>query len=362
MNSSVINGLFGIGDSLFGIGGAALDAEFQRQLAKQQFEYQQKLAEQQNDYNVENYRMQWSDQKSWNNESSQVARRRAAGLNPVAGDVAPSTGASASVGAASQGSAPSFHPTKFADALSGVMDRAVQRRAVESQSKLNEAKAMEILGQTPNSKSQKGLFDSQKNLNDQKVTTEKSIKALNDATAALRNSMELTERQRRDLTEVEVGLRTIQYQLANLDYRRQMSTVKVRQGDKEVSLPYFLADSYLKGYEIMRTMNDAKTSYYQAQSAHARAGIDFMNFQTWNERYRMMLADMASQIRLRNSESAAREFTNKLNDEMREAIKDASYSRYRVQWKRDWRDYERIDNGTDEAIWLWQSIVPFVGN
>lgn len=349
-------------DGAFSLGGAAMDAEYQRQLAKQQFEYQQKLAEQQNDYNVENYRMQWSDQKSWNNEASQIARRRAAGLNPVAGDVAPSTGASASVGAASQGSAPSFHPTKFAEALSGIMDRAVQRRAVESQSKLNEAKAMEILGETPNSKSQKGLLDSQKNLTDQKSTTEKSIQALNDATTALRNSMELTERQRRDLAEVEVGLRTMQYKLANLDYRRQMSTVKVRQGDKEVSLPFFLADSYLKGYEIMRTMNDAKTSYYQAKSARARAGIDFMNFQTWNERFRTTIADITSQIRLRNSESAAREFSNKLNDEMREAIKSATYSRYQAESKRNWRDFYRIDNGTDELMWLWQSIVPFVGH
>lgn len=349
-------------DGAFSLGGAAMDAEYQRRLAQQQFEYQQKLAEQQNDYNVENYRMQWSDQKAWNNEASQVARRRAAGLNPNAGDVANSTGASASVGAASQGSAPSFHPTKFAEALSGVMDRAVERRSVESQAMLNEAKAKEILGETPNSKSQRGLIDSQKNLTDQKAITEKSVQALNEATTTLRQSQDLTEQMRRNLTEIEAGFRNMQWKLASLDYERQLSTVKIKQGDREVSLPYFLADSYLKGYEIMKNMNDAKTSYYQSKSARARAGIDFMEFNTWNERYRTMINDMVSQIRQRNSSSAAQEFINKLNDEMRDAIKDTYYSRYRSEYKRNWRDYYRIENGTDEALWLWQSIVPFVGS
>lgn len=344
------------------IGGAAMDYEYQRRLAQQQFEYQQQLAHQQNDYNVSNYLMQWSDQKSWNNEASQVARRRAAGLNPNAGDVANSTGASASVGAASQGSAPSFHPTGFAQAARDIMGYFSQQKLADSQANLNNAKADDILGLTPNSRSQRGLTDSQKKLTDEKVNTEKSVQSLNDATTTLRRSQDLTEQMRRTLTEIQAGFQNMQWKLASLDYRKQLSTVKVKQGDKEVSLPYFLADSYLKGYDIMRNMNDAKTSYYQAQSARARAGIDFMEFKTWNERYRTMLSDMVSQIRQRNSVSAAQEFTNKLNDDMHDAIKDFYYSRYRSEQKRNWRDYYRIDNGTDEALWLWQSIVPFVGS
>lgn len=179
--ADIASALIGEAGSLLGTGFQAL---YNDHATKQQYKYNRKLMLEQNDLNIAN----WQRQNEYNSPSKQVARMKAAGLNPSLfyGASANALGSDVSpVGSQSVGQA---HPvtTDFGQSTlqSSLMD--AQREVMESQAAKNFADANQTNELTPWVSKE---IQSRLSLNDQ------NAKLLNENVEKVRNESELLKWQ-----------------------------------------------------------------------------------------------------------------------------------------------------------------------
>lgn len=336
-----------IADALLGIAGQGIDYVIQKKLAEQQFQYQQQLAAQQNNFNVGNYVMQRNDERSWNNESAVVARRRQAGLNPVS-DAAGSSAVSASVGSAGLPSAPSMSwhggtgqllQNAFAQYWQNKQTEK-QLDSIDADTDLKRAQAESLRGETKPAKSQ--------------MAVNESVKRLNDATRGLTDARSLTEGATFQLRQFEAGLAQVDGLMRHLDYRSAVSKVTVRQGSQKVSLPRFLVGGLVEGYEVLERMNRSKSSYYAADIDRQRAA-------NWFSEFKATIDNIKSQIRLRAGQSAAQDFENALRRELRDYEKESRKQSFRHTVGVLGTQADRSGTFMDTLGWVIGNVSPFSG-
>lgn len=298
------------------------------QATKLSYKRQRELLKYQTDLNREN----WQMQNEYNTDTAQVNRRRAAGLNPVTIDGSSNAG---TISSATPGSVATPQIPDFQQVVGNTLGAAVIRSDIalrDSQAELNRANAADVLGETPTSQARMSL--------------EQSSADLNRVTSQLTQVRSLSEYQRYQVTSVDYQIRKIDKAMRDLDFQKFTSSIQIDVGNgKSTNMPYYLADTLLKGAEVSATFARSRKDIYEADN--------------WMESFRASMQSIASTIRKNASSSVAQEFENAINRRLQALIlKSRSHGLY-YDAEKSGNLYWREKKGSADLGRIIQSISPF---
>lgn len=318
----------------------------QKRLQSRQFDFQRKLNEQANRFNVQNYQMQRDDERWWNSESSQVARRRAAGLNPVS-DAATAAPIGSSIGNASSGSAAGASAPS-----SDIAGSVMQGYQLSIQSRLATAQADKLAADADLASAEASRARGEDPVSKTVVDLNKSVSALNDATKRLTSSKIVSEGVSRRLMRFESKLR-------ELDYKRLSSNTTIQTDHGSVTLPRFLADNIMFAAQAATQFEVKSRTRAEARNARLNTALLNNEVQNWTERFRATLDDIRAGIRRNESSSDAQDFENDINRMLRDNIIDTRIGEYNYksgEYKRMNRGFNR---GTRTVSEILNVLVPW---
>lgn len=292
------------------------------------YKRQRELLEYQNQLNRENWRMQ----NAYNTDVAQVGRRRAAGLNAVTIDGASNAGtmSSATPGSVNMQSIPDFQSI-VGQALGAAQARSTMDLQ-DSKAELNRAEAANLRGDTPTAQVS--------------MTLQQSAARLNDVTRQLTSVRSLSEFQKYKVATVDYEIRKIDKILRNLDYQKFTSSIQIDLGHgRSTNMPYYLADTLLKGAEVASSFANSRKSIMEADN--------------WIESFRSSMSSIASTIRRNTSSSVAQEFENAINRRLESLIeKSRAYGLY-YEAEKSGNMYWREKKGSADLGRIIQSLSPF---
>lgn len=328
MDPSYLNAL---NQGIQSIGGALATGAQSKKAIETAGKVQQKLWKVQNKMNIEN----WQMQNEYNSDVSQVARRRAAGLNPVTVDGTSNAGTIAGPTASSPGVPVVPDYMRISDQMLASRQLDMQNKLLDSQANVNNAQADSLRGETSPSQAD--------------VDLKKSSAALNRATQNLTDSRVVGQRISNQLSDIDRRIRAIDERFAqqNLEVSESRINVETPSG-KSFNMPYYLADTIIKGAQVGIEMENRLSSRYNRQSARARAGIAQNEFVNWLESFRNSMEAVRSQIRKNNSSARADEIENDINESVIEAIRNSRFHRnaYEANLYKHMHGEERLGLGS----------------
>lgn len=289
---------------------------------------QRELLAYQTALNRENWRMQ----NAYNTDVAQVARRRAAGLNAVTIDGSSNAGtmSSATPGSVNMQPIPDFQSV-VGQAL-GAAQLNSTMNLQNSQADLNDAQAANLRGETSPAKATMAL--------------QESVTRLNDVTRQLTAVRSLSEYQKYKVSKVDYDIRKIDKVFRELDLQKFTTSIQIDLGNgRSTNMPYFLADTLVKGAEVA--------------SAFARSRKDVMEADNWIESFRSSMDSIASTIRKNTASSVAQEFENMLNRRLQFLIEKSRANGFYYEAERAGNLYWREKKGSADLGRIIQSLSPF---
>nr|UCS96054.1 MAG: DNA pilot protein [Microviridae sp.] len=299
------------------------------------------LMNRQNQLNLQN----WQMENRYNSDTSQVLRRRAAGLNPVTIDGTSNAGQMSGVSPTSQQGAPV--PDFSSSVQSALQSRQLelQEKLIDSQANKNNADADAARGNTDPARVDMAM--------------KRSASALNDATRSLLAKQGLSETTRNEILKLDKSMRQLDLKRLNSEF-----TVKAPNG-KVISGPLYMADAIKTGVDIA-------LQFESLSGARLGNAIKGQEYKTARQRYRITkaeadsyfdvlkanLANIWSSVRKNSSSSEAQDFENSVNKYLEEYIREhrrASYD-YQINRDRNQRGFER--NGVSNLGRLIGAISP----
>ncbi|UCS96097.1 MAG: DNA pilot protein [Microviridae sp.] len=324
------------------LAGATLTAAGNHRENRLAYERSRILMNEQNQMNIDNWRME----NAYNSDVAQVARRRAAGLNPVTIDGGSNAGQIAGTTPTAQQGA---QVPDFSAAVSSALQARqieLQQGLVQSQINKNNADADSVRGNTAPARTDMQL--------------KQSVSALNDATRGLLAKQGLSETTRNDILKLEKSLKELDLKRLNSNF-----TVKAPNG-KVISGPLYMADAIRTGAELALQFENISSVRLNSKLMEQRINltrhqsrITKAEADTYFQSLKATLANVWSQVRKNSSSTDAQNFENSVNKELKDFIISHRRSMYTNQTARN-RGEEAWENAGGAAFARFiSSISPF---